>query len=85
MQSHGKESVYNGHPWDLKKVAVLKRCLIKLRFKLAFLVSNWPLLTGGRYSQVVVNSGLTVYIKEVSKNNKFLIIRKTFAIETFLN
>jgi hypothetical protein len=30
------------------------------RFKLAVDVSNWPLLTGGRYSQVVVNSGLTV-------------------------
>jgi hypothetical protein len=55
--------VYNGHPWDLKKVAVWKRCLIKLRFKLAVLVSNWPLLTGGRYSQVVVNSGLTVLEK----------------------
>jgi hypothetical protein len=24
--------VYNGHPWDLKKVAVGQRCLIKLRF-----------------------------------------------------
>ncbi len=50
----------NGHPWDLRKVAVGKRCLIKLRFYLAVGVYNWPLLTGGRYSQVVVNSGLTV-------------------------
>ena len=24
--------VYNGHPWDLKKVAVRQGCLIKLRF-----------------------------------------------------
>ncbi len=49
-------------PWDLKKVAAWKRCLIKLRFKLAVNVSNWPLLTGSRYSQVAVNSGLTVYV-----------------------
>ncbi len=46
--------VYNGHPWDLKKVAVLHRCLIKLRFRLAVDGSNWPLLTGGRCSQVAV-------------------------------
>ncbi len=52
--------VYNGHPWDLKKVAVWQRCLIKLRFRLAVDGSNWPLLTGGRCSQVVVKSGLTV-------------------------
>ncbi len=55
--------VYNGLPWDLKKVAVWKRGLIKLGFKLAVNVSNWRLLTGGRYSQVVVNSGLTVFVK----------------------
>jgi hypothetical protein len=53
--------VYNGHPWDLKKVAVWQRCLIKLRFRLAVDGSNWPLLTGGRCSQVVVKSGLTVF------------------------
>ncbi len=52
--------VYNGHPWDLKKAAVRQRCLIKLRFWLAVEDSNWPLLTGGRCSQVVVKSGLTV-------------------------
>ncbi len=51
-------TVYNGHPRDLEKVAVWKRCLIKLRFKLVVDVSNWPLLTGGRYSQVVGKSGL---------------------------
>ncbi len=54
--------VYNGHPWVLKKVAVWQRCLIKLRFRLAVYGSNWPLLTGGRCSQVVVKSGLTVYV-----------------------
>jgi hypothetical protein len=52
--------VYNGHPRDLKKVAVWQRCLIKLRFRLVVDGSNWPLLTGGRCSQVVVKSGLTV-------------------------
>ena len=52
--------VYNGHPWDLKKAAVWQRCLIKLRFRLVVGDSNWPLLTGGRCSQVVVKSGLTV-------------------------
>ncbi len=55
--------VYNGHPWDLKKAAVWQRCLIKLRFRLAVDDSNWPLLTGGRCSQVVVKSGLTVLFK----------------------
>ncbi len=55
--------VYNGHPWDLKKVAVLQRCMMKLRFRLAVDDSNWPLLTGGHCSQVVVKSGLTVHQK----------------------
>jgi hypothetical protein len=54
--------VYNGHPWNLKKVAVGQRCLIKLRIRLAVDDSNWPLLTGGCCSQVVVKSGLTVSI-----------------------
>ncbi len=53
--------VNNGHPWDLEKVAVWKRCLIKLRFRLVVDDSNWPLLTGGRYSEVVIRTGLTVY------------------------
>jgi hypothetical protein len=52
--------VYNGHPWAQKKVAVWQRCLIKLRFRLVVDDSNWPLLTGGRCSHVVVKSGLTV-------------------------
>ncbi len=54
--------VYNGHPWNLKKVAVWKRCLIKLRFRLVINEINWPLLTGGRYSKVVIKSGVTVLI-----------------------
>ena len=52
--------MYNGHAWDLNKAAVWQRRLIKLRFTLAIDDSNWPLLTGGRCSQVVVKSGLTV-------------------------
>ncbi len=54
--------VYNGHPWDLKKVAVWKRGLIKVRFWLAVDESNRPLLTGGRCSEVAVKAGLTVYL-----------------------
>jgi hypothetical protein len=45
--------VYNGHPWDLKKAGVRKRCLMKLKFRLVVNKTNWPLLTGGRYSQVL--------------------------------
>ena len=52
--------VYNGHPWDLKKVAVWKRGLIKVRFWLAVDESNRPLLTGGRCSELVVQASLTV-------------------------
>ena len=39
--------VYNGHPWDFKILAVVDR---------------WPLLAGGRCSEVAVNTGLTVLI-----------------------
>ena len=45
---HTVKPVYNGHLWDLKKVAVRQRCLIKLRFRLAIDDSNWSLFTGGR-------------------------------------
>jgi hypothetical protein len=34
-----------------------------MRFRLVVDESNWPLLTGGRYSQVVVKAGLTVLLK----------------------
>jgi hypothetical protein len=54
--------VYNGHSWELKKVAVWKRWLIKLRFRLVDNEINWPLLTGGHCLQVVVKSGLTVIV-----------------------
>jgi hypothetical protein len=54
--------VYNGHPWDMKKAAVRKRCLIKLRFRLVVDDSNWLLLTGGCYTEVVVKAGLAVQI-----------------------
>jgi len=50
--------VYNGHPWDLKNVAVMQRVVLKRSvasrlqagrygFKLAF-VARWPLFRGGR-------------------------------------
>jgi hypothetical protein len=61
--------VYNGHPWGLTNMAVRQRCLIKLRFRLAVDDSNWPLLTGGRCSQVVVRSGLTVFDFFLVKKN----------------
>jgi hypothetical protein len=53
--------VHNDHPRDLKKVGVWQRCLIKLRFTLVVDDSIWLLLTGGRCSQVVVKSGLTIH------------------------
>ena len=34
----------------------------KLVLKVAWPDLGWPLLTGGRYSEVAVSSGLTVYI-----------------------
>jgi hypothetical protein len=62
--------VYNGHPWDSKKVAVVQRlrqsgCCsqlipIKLLSVLGNWSSSWPLWTGGRCPEVVVNTGLTV-------------------------
>jgi hypothetical protein len=39
--------VYNGHPWDLKKVAVGKRGVMKVRFRLVVDEPNWPLFRGG--------------------------------------
>jgi hypothetical protein len=37
-------------------------------FRLAVRAADWPLLTGGRYSEVVVRTGLTVYdTKRVSR------------------
>ncbi len=35
----------------------------KLQSFLVWLVLGWPLLTGGRYSEVIVNTGLTLHLK----------------------
>jgi hypothetical protein len=32
----------------------------KVGFRLVIMALDWPLLTGGRYSEVVVRTGLTV-------------------------
>jgi hypothetical protein len=54
-------------------VAVRKRCLIKLRLRLFVEESNWRLLTGGHYSEVVVKASLSVfnveYRSQYYKNN----------------
>jgi hypothetical protein len=34
----------------------------KVGFKLAVRAADWPLLTGGRYSEVAVRTGLTVHV-----------------------
>jgi hypothetical protein len=54
--------------------------LIKLRFRLVVGESNWPLLTGGRYSQVVVKSGLTVLVFKKLNNNFGTILAFTLLI-----
>jgi hypothetical protein len=42
-----------------------------LRFRLVVDDSNWPLLTGGRYSEVVVRTGLTVFDKVIFNEASF--------------
>jgi hypothetical protein len=37
----------------------------KVSFRLAVMASDWPLLTGGRCWQVVVRSGLTVFLNMI--------------------
>jgi hypothetical protein len=49
-------------PLGPEKSGRLTEVYDKPRFRLAVYGSNWPLLTGGRCSQVVVKSGLTVYL-----------------------
>ncbi len=71
--------------WDLKKAAVRQRCLIKLRFWLAVEDSNWPLLTGGRCSQVVVKSGLTVLANQFLKYWSFYLKNLPFNIVSIYN
>ncbi len=61
--SNTVKTVYNNHPWDLKKVAVGKRCLIKLGFRLAVDESNRPLLRGGRYDRFDCTVKLDYYKK----------------------
>jgi hypothetical protein len=57
--------VHNGHSWDLKNMVVMQRVFRKISvvisFRLVVKASNWPLLMGGRYSEVVVRTGLTVH------------------------
>ncbi len=43
-----------------KKWPFYRGALIKVRLKLAVTELNWPLLTGGRCSEVAVSSGLNV-------------------------
>ena len=74
MYSH--TYMYKDGHWDLKKVDVWKRCLIKVRFKLVIDESNQSLLTSGRCSEVVVMAGLTVlhmYYFNIIFNDKFLV------------
>ncbi len=56
--------MYNDHPWDPKKVAAVDRWSL-FRGHLRNKSSKWDLkkvvvIDGGRYSEVVVSSGLTV-------------------------
>jgi hypothetical protein len=58
--------VYNGHPWDLKIVVFVHRWPLFRGFQSKLLLNliwpglGWPLLAGGRSSEVAVNTGLTV-------------------------
>jgi len=73
--------VYNSHIWDLKKAAVWQRCLIKVRVRLVVDDSKWPLLTGGRCSQVVVSTGLTVHHFTCYRHNIWQLLQLGMHIE----
>ncbi len=45
-------------------------------FRLAVRATEWPLLTGGRYSELAVRTGLTVHIFYLS--NSYIILKFTF-------
>ena len=45
-------------------------------FRLAVRAAEWPVLTGGRYSEVAVRTGLTVHIFYLS--NSYIILKFTF-------
>ena len=80
--------VYNGHTWDPKKVAVVQR----LRHKWSLFTvyqykifkhwgSSWPLQTGGRCSEVAVNTGLTVHLifyEHILKNRIRIVTSKNW-------
>ncbi len=65
--------VYNGHPWDPKKVAVVQRVAAVQGLVQNSRLSNSTvsragdlgrsLLTGGRCSEVAASTGLTVCVK----------------------
>ena len=40
-------------------------------------VDRWPLLTGGRYSEVVVRTGLTVHILKQIDRNYYVFLLET--------
>jgi hypothetical protein len=45
-----------------------RKRLVVTNFRLVVMASGWPLLTGGRYSEVAARTGLTVYIYFVENN-----------------
>ncbi len=57
--------MYNSHPWDLRNVAVMQKDQWSVGFRLAVRAADWPLLTGGRYSEVAVRTGLTALNKKI--------------------
>jgi hypothetical protein len=57
--------VYNNHPWWLLYRG--GRSLDVFQSKLVFEL-GWPLLTGGHYSEVAINTGLTVQLNSVVLN-----------------
>ena len=71
LLTHAQSKVYNNHPQDPKIVVVVDRWSLyrghccntnsKRDPKKVVVVGRWPLFGGGRYSEVVVSSGLTVY------------------------
>jgi hypothetical protein len=60
--------VYNGHPWDPQKVAVVQRWLvfegfsIKIGMKISMARLYPAVVAGGRYSEVSVNTCLTAVL-----------------------
>jgi hypothetical protein len=66
LQSNLSTTATLGTPkkWPLYRVGwSLQVFQSKLLLKVAWPDLGWPLLTGGRYSEVAVNTGLTVFVK----------------------